>query len=134
MNPDPAKPDQVSGWRLARFLPRNLIGQAGLALALISAGNIAVFTLIDLISEKPNPYVGILAYMVAPGFLVFSLALIGLGVWRERKRRAEGVARYPSVDLNDPSTRSAVLAFGSFLIVFVLLSTVYLAGAVAEEH
>jgi hypothetical protein len=122
MNPDPAKPAQVPGWRLGRFLPRNLIGQAGLALALISAGNIAVFTLIDLISEKPNPYIGILAYMVAPGFLVFSLALIGLGIWRERKNTG-GVPRYPSVDLNDPSTRSAVMAFGSFLIVFVLLST-----------
>lgn len=123
MNPDPAQPNQVSGWRLLRFLPRNLIGEAGLALALISAGNIALFTLIDFITEKPNPYVGILAYMVAPGFLVFSLALIALGVWRERKRTAEGVARYPSVDLNDPSTRSAVLAFASFFIVFVLLST-----------
>ena len=123
MNPDPAQPNQVSGWRLLRFLPRNLIGEAGLALALISAGNIALFTLIDFITEKPNPYVGILAYMVAPGFLVFSLALIGLGVWRERKRQAAGVARYPSVDLNDPSTRSAVLAFASFFIVFVLLST-----------
>ena len=51
----------------ARLFPRNLVGQAGISLAIVSAGNILVFTLIDLIAQRPNPYVGILAYMVAPG-------------------------------------------------------------------
>lgn len=120
MNSDEYKPKPASGWRLARFLPRNLIGQAGLALALISVGNIAVFTLIDLISGRPNPYVGILAYMVAPGFLIFSLVLIAIGVWRERRKT---IGDLTTIDLADPSTRSAVAAFATFLIVFVLLST-----------
>ena len=37
-------------------------------------------------SERANAYVGILAYMVAPGFLIFGLVLIFVGVWYHRRR------------------------------------------------
>lgn len=123
MTPEPLSPQPARGPLLGRYLPRNLIGQAGLALALISLGNIAVFTVIDLLAEKPNPYVGILAYMVAPGFLIFSLLIVAIGVWLQRRVRGPQTARYPSIDLNDPSQRSAFLAFSAFLVVFVLLSS-----------
>jgi nitrate/TMAO reductase-like tetraheme cytochrome c subunit len=123
MSPDDPKSESGTVWSVTRFIPRNLIGQAGLTLAVVSLGNILVFTLIDFVAQKPNPYVGILAYMVAPGFLIFSLLLIGIGVWRERKNRTAQTARYPRIDLNDPSQRSAVLAFSSFLFIFVLISS-----------
>ena len=35
-----------------RFFPRNLIGQAGVTLAVVSVGNIVVFTVIDFISSE----------------------------------------------------------------------------------
>ena len=122
MSPDEAKSNASDGWRPVRWLPRNLVGQAGLALALISVGNIVIFTLIDLISGKPNPYVGILAYMVAPGFLIFSLLLIAIGIWRQRKRPGGAAAAYLSIDLRDRSVRKAVFGFGAFLVLFVLFS------------
>ncbi len=106
--------------KLMRFFPRNWISEAGMTLALVSIGNIVIFTVIDIIAAKPNPYVGILAYMVAPGFLIFSFVLIAVGYWRGR--RAVAVSPYPRIDLNDPSQRAAVLSLFAFLAVFVLIS------------
>lgn len=109
-----------------RVLLRNPLGLAGLALGLVSLGNIFLFTLIDFIGKSVNPYVGILAYMVAPGFLVLALILVVAGVLRERWRKAaespDEFALYPRIDLNKREDRSAVFAFVAFLVVFVGVS------------
>src|ERR1700722_3315505 len=98
-----------------RRLLRNPISMAGVALAIVSAANIFLFVLIDLIASHPGPYIGILAYVVAPGFLICGLLLIGAGAWRERGRIArdglEAAPAYPRVDLNDAATRSAAFSF-----------------------
>ena len=126
MNPEAARASAAKRW--GRMLTRNPISLAGVALAIVSLANIFFFFLIDLISQKPSPYVGILAYMVAPGFLIFGLALMASGLWLERKKKitseAAEAARYPRIDLNDPNQRSAIAFFGSFLVAFVLLSSV----------
>ena len=123
MNTDDAtNSNALRASRWMRFFPRNLISEAGLMLAIVAIGNIVVFTVTDMISEHPNPYVGILAYMVAPGFLILSFALIGFGYWRDRKNVARGVAPYPRIDLNDPRQRATVLGLLTFLVVFVLIS------------
>ena len=111
-------------WAKLRLLLRNPISLAGVALALVSLGNIFLFSLIGLIAERPSPYMGILAYMVAPGFLIGGLLLIGVGAWRERRKKAGEVPVYPRIDLNDPGQRSAVISFGAFLVAFVMLSGV----------
>ena len=110
--------------KLMRFFPRNLLSQAGLMLGVVAIGNIVIFTIIDLISVRQNPYVGILAYMVAPGFLIFSLALIGLGYWQGRHRTAKGEPPYPNIDLNDSRQRATIFGLLTFLLVFVLISAV----------
>jgi nitrate/TMAO reductase-like tetraheme cytochrome c subunit len=123
MNTDDAtKPDtpRASWWM--RFFPRNLIGQAGLMLAVVAVGNIVIFTVIDIISARPNPYVGILAYMIAPGFLISSFVLIAVGYWRDRLKGTQGQPIYPRIDLNDPRQRATVFGLLTFLIVFVLIS------------
>ena len=89
-------------------------------LALVSVGNIVIFTIVDMIAVRPNPYVGILAYMVAPGFLLFSFVLIAVGYWRARRTMA--AAPYPRIDLNDPRQRRAILGAVVFLTAFVLIS------------
>ena len=111
-------------WVKLRLLLRNPISLAGVALALVSLGNIFLFSLIGLIAERPSPYMGILAYMVAPGFLIGGLLLIGVGAWREGRKKAGEVPVYPRIDLNDPGQRSAVISFGAFLVAFVMLSGV----------
>ena len=113
-------------WTKLRTLLRNRISLAGVALALVSVGNIFLFSLIGFIAERSSPYIGILAYMVAPAFLICGLALMVVGAWRERRRKASErtgeVLLYPRIDLNDPGQRSAVISFGTFVVVFVMLS------------
>src|SRR5437773_174127 len=117
---DFVNPNTPRGSKLMRFFPRNWISEAGMTLALVSIGNIVIFTVIDMVAAKPNPYVGILSYMIAHGFLNFSLALIAIGYWQSR--RAVVVDPYPRVDLNDPIQLAAVFVFVAFQVVFVLIS------------
>ncbi len=111
-----------------RRLPRNPISLAGIAMALVALANILFLFLIDLISEKTSPYIGILGFMVMPAFLIAGLFLMVVGYWREKRRvanqGAEEVALYPRFDLNDPSQRSTAAFFLSFLVVFVMMSAI----------
>jgi hypothetical protein len=124
MAPDNPTSSPKQHWAKLRLLMRNPISLAGVALALVSLGNIFLFSLIGLIAERPSPYIGILAYMVAPAFLIGGLLLIGAGAWRARRKNAGEVPLYPRIDLNDPGQRSAVMSFGAFVVVFVMLSGV----------
>lgn len=107
-----------------RMLLRNPISLAGLALSIVSLANIFLFFLIDAIATKPSPYIGILAYMVSPAFLVFGLLLVAAGLLLERRKKVLPTAFYPRIDLNDPAQRSAVISFAAFLMVFVMVSAV----------
>ena len=102
---------------------RNWVSLAGVALAIVSLANIFLFVLIDAIATKASPYIGILAYMVAPGFLVLGLLLMLVGVMIERRKKVAPTEFYPRLDLNDPAQRSAVISFTTFLVVFVVVST-----------
>jgi nitrate/TMAO reductase-like tetraheme cytochrome c subunit len=105
------------------MLLRNPVSLAGIALAIVSLANIFLFVLIDLIAVKPSPYIGILAYMVSPAFLVFGLILILAGTLLERRKKVVSTEFYPRIDLNDRAQRSAVISFMTFLIVFVVVSS-----------
>jgi len=111
-----------------RELLRNPISLVGLALAIVSLINILFLFLIDMASEHPSPYVGILAYMIAPGFLILGLLLVFFGLWYDRHRRstqsATEASKYFRIDFNDPSQRGAIAFFLSFLVVFVMMSAV----------
>ena len=111
---------------LLRRVLRNPVSLAGVALALVSLANFFFLSLIDLVSERPSPYVDILAYMVAPAFLILGFVLIAAGLLWERRKKTEisDIPLYPRIDLNDPNQRSAVAFFASFLVAFVMLSAV----------
>jgi nitrate/TMAO reductase-like tetraheme cytochrome c subunit len=114
-------------WTRLHLLLRNPVSFAGVALAIVSLGNIFLFFLVNSIAQNPSPYVGILAYMVAPGFLILGLVLVAAGAWRQHFRKntkAEIEPRYPRIDLNNPSHRALAISFLSSLLVFLLLSSV----------
>ena len=115
-------PPTAEPWHRSRMLLRNPISLAGVALAIVSIANIFLFVLIDAIAIKPSPYVGILAYMVSPAFLILGLVLMGAGMLLERRKHAAPTAFYPRIDLNDPTQRSAVISFVTFLVVFAVVS------------
>jgi nitrate/TMAO reductase-like tetraheme cytochrome c subunit len=120
-----AKP--ASGFARLREWIRNPISLVGLALAVVAFGNFLFLFFIDLTSDHPSPYVGILAYMVAPAFLVAGLLLVPFGVWYDRRKRQQqpGTAvRYLRIDFNDPSQRGALAFIFTFIVAFIGLSVV----------
>ncbi len=109
-----------------RGLFRNPISLIGGALALVALANILFLFVIDVTSEHPAPYIGILAYMVGPAILICGLALIPFGIWYDQRRRKTLLPgesmRYLKIDFTDPNQRGALAFFGSFLVVFMLMS------------
>jgi hypothetical protein len=122
-------PSSVADYHeITRGLFRNTLSLAGAALAAVSLANIVFLVLLDTMSGHPSPYIGMLAYMVIPGFLVLGLVLIPVGMLLERHRRrktAPGVIpAFPKLDLNKDDHRSAVAAFLVFVVIFVGISAI----------
>ena len=115
-------PPATEPWHVSRMILRDPVSLAGVALAIVSLANLFIFVLIDNIAVKPSPYIGILAYMVSPAFLILGLVLIAAGILLERRKRQAPSAFYPKIDLNDPTQRSAVVSFVTFLVVFAVVS------------
>ena len=116
---------------LNTFIPgkliKNPLSMVGLALAVVAFANIFFLILVDIISTYPNPYMGVLAYMVMPAFLVLGILLVVVGIVLERRRRVRGISdasRFPKIDLNNPKQRSSVAFAFSFVVIFALLSAV----------
>ena len=110
-----------------RKLIRNPISLIGIALAAVAFINIVFLALIDILSSQPSPYIGILAYMVAPGFLILGLLLIPIGIIVERRHRLKAAGaphHYPSLDLDNPAQRSTVAFVLAFVVIFSLMSAV----------
>jgi len=122
MDTEKTPPPVVEPWHRSRMLLRNPVSLAGVALAIVSLANVFIFFLIDQIATKPSPYIGILAYMVSPGFLILGLLLMLAGVLLERRKKLEPSSFYPRIDLNDGTQRKAVISFTTFLLVFVVVS------------
>jgi hypothetical protein len=95
---------------------RNGISIVGAFVTTFSAVLFLVVFFADLFGMHTNPYIGIVFFLILPGFFLFGLALIPLGAWLERRRRRGEAApsRWPRLDLNDPTLRNATT------IVFLL--------------
>ncbi|HEY5609978.1 MAG TPA: NapC/NirT family cytochrome c [Thermoanaerobaculia bacterium] len=107
---------------------RNPISAAGALIAVVAIANIIFLVADDILSERHSPYIGILAYVVAPGILCIGLAIFiaGLFVERRRRRRAapEVIPPYPRLDFNNRRTRTifagTVIASFTFVVVSLL--------------
>ena len=58
---------------------RNWLSLTGLVVVVGSVFSFFLLLLLDALAHYSNPYVGILTYLVAPGFLVIGLVLALLG-------------------------------------------------------
>src|SRR5262252_742555 len=125
-NPE-VKPEQNSGMGRVREWMRNPISLIGLAVAVVALGNFLFLSFIDLTSQHPSPYIGILAYMIVPGFLVAGLFLIVFGVWydrRKKRRQLTDAVRYLRLDFNDPIQRGALAFLFTFIVAIIGVSVV----------
>jgi nitrate/TMAO reductase-like tetraheme cytochrome c subunit len=108
-------------------LYKNPISLIGMALAAVAFANILFLFFLDAFSHVSSPYVGILAYMVAPAIMIVGLVMIPVGMIIERRRRLHEVGHPPhfaKFDLNNPAQRSAAAFALSFVVIFALMSAV----------
>jgi hypothetical protein len=116
-------------------LAYNTVSAAGAVLALIATIVFVVLFLISLFLGEPNPYLGIVLYLIIPFFVLAGLVLIPAGMLRHYRRIKRGVAAdeaaWPRLDLNQKSHRNATLVFLVSLVVFLLISAV---GAYQGYH
>src|SRR5262249_38981484 len=105
--------------------PTSLRNWLSLSGGLIAVSSFFAFLLlfgIDLFAHHTNPYMGILAYVVAPGFLVVGTVLVVIGVIRERRRRRKGGPPRLTIDLSRSHDRKALGGFIAGAIIFLLVT------------
>ena len=107
---------------------RNWLSFAGAVMAVASFFAFLLLFALDLIARTGNPYMGILAYVVAPAFLFLGLGMILVGVWWQRRHeRKAGVAVTPSllaVDLSRPADRKKLRLFVIASVIFLLCTAI----------
>jgi hypothetical protein len=103
---------------------RNYVSFVGAAIAIASLASVLLLFLIEISGNADNPYVGILTYIIFPSILIFGLFVVTLGLILERRRRRrvspDAITAYPKLDLNDPHSRRAFLAF--LVVTFFFIS------------
>jgi nitrate/TMAO reductase-like tetraheme cytochrome c subunit len=111
-----------------RSLARNIISEAGLVIAFIAITNTAFLIYVDGTQRHSNPYMGILAWIIAPAIFCTGLAVFVAGMLLERRRRRklapDAMPEYPTLDLNVGRTRVIVAATTIAIIFFVTVSVV----------
>ena len=107
---------------------RNWLTYAGGVVALGSFFAFVLLFVIDVFARISNPYMGILAYVVAPGFLFFGLGMVGLGAWWQRRsEKRSGVVNGSgllSVDLSRPTDRKKLRWFVVGSVIFLLCTAI----------
>src|SRR5580704_16226938 len=82
---------------------RNWISLSGAVIATGSLFSFVFLFAIDLFAHHGNPYMGILAYVVAPMFFVLGVILWVLGIWIHRLRtKAAALPHAITIDLSRP--------------------------------
>jgi len=98
----------------------------GVAIAAISFGLILFLTVIELFAAEHKPYMGIIAFVILPMFLLLGIAIAIFGIVRERRRVRKGEHHelvLPRVDLNDPKHRRAFVLFAGGTILLLMFSS-----------
>src|SRR6476646_5954050 len=103
---------------------QNSISWAGMVLAAAALFAFVLLFAIDFFAPAKNPYVGILAYVVAPFFFLLGLALILFGaiLHKREERRAgkiEEKHRILQIDLSRKRDRRILAAFALGAVAFL---------------
>jgi len=104
------------------FTKRHLWNWTSFAGGVIAFAGFFAFLLlsaIDFIAHASSPYVGILAYVVAPSFLIFGLALMALGAWMQHRHSRQSGGTAWEIDFSRLKDRRK-------LALFAVVSTIFL--------
>jgi len=98
--------------RPAFFLSQNLISGIGVVLATTSGITLVFAFFLLVFGYQPDPYSGIVVFMILPSIFALGLVLIPIGIYRDyrgKHRRGEIPAVYPKVDLTHGGVRRTIL-------------------------
>lgn len=114
-------------------LLRNWLSLTGLVVALGSLFAFLLLFILDELAHFSNPYIGILTYLIAPGFLMLGsvLAILGAILQYRSRTRTGGVNLRWDVDLARPRDRRIFGAFIGCSAVFLLITAV---GSYSTYH
>src|SRR5512136_2809924 len=107
-------------------LLRNWLSLAGLVIVIGSLFSFFLLFVLDAVAHFANPYIGILTYIVAPGFLILGLLMTLIGALRARRKRGGKGVLMPAVqiDLARPHDRRVMGGFIAGSLFFLFLSAV----------
>ena len=107
-------------------LLRNWLSLTGLVIAIGGIFSFFFLFVMDVLAHFSNPYIGILSYVIAPGFVMFGLFLTAIGALRERKKLGQSVDLLPAmvVDLSRTRDRRRMGYFIAGSILFLLVSAI----------
>ena len=94
------------------YLGHNAISRTGVVLTSTSALTLLLTYAFQLWGFAPNPYTGILIFLILPGIFVAGLILIPLGIYRDfRRQRRLGTLpiSYPTIDFRDRRLRQTAM-------------------------
>jgi nitrate/TMAO reductase-like tetraheme cytochrome c subunit len=107
-------------------LLQNYVSFVGALIVTAATISILLLVLIDLTGRSENPYLGIITYIILPGFLILGLAVMVTGALFERRRRrrspASDIQAYPKIDLNEPRQRRVAILLITMSFLFVCAS------------
>src|SRR5436190_11783011 len=113
--------------KLAPYL-RNWLSLAGLIILIGSLFAFLLLFAIDLFAAHSNPYMGILTYVVAPGFGFLGVFFIALGALVDRRhlRRSSPTAlpHVLHIDLSRPRDRRVLGGFIAGTVFFLLITAI----------
>lgn len=105
---------------------RNWMSLTGLVVMVGSLFSFLLLLLLDAMAHFANPYIGILTYLVAPGFLVIGIGLAILGAWFRHRQiiKTAGPFAPLRIDLTRPRDRRIFAIFLAGSVVFLLISAI----------
>jgi len=105
---------------------RNWLSLSGLVVVVGSLFSFFLLLLLDTMAPFANPYVGILTYLVAPGFLLIGLLLAGLGAFLRRRQivRTSGSSPALRIDLTRLRDRRMLALFLAGSVLFLLITAI----------
>ncbi|MCX7879948.1 MAG: cytochrome b/b6 domain-containing protein [Ignavibacteria bacterium] len=115
-----------------RILPivfYNPITLTGTLISILSFVIIVFLIIVEFFTENPNPYLGIVTFVVLPTFFIFGLILVIVGALKENRRllsAGEKVRKLPVIDFNNPKHQVATIIFsvgGLLLLIFTSFGT-----------
>ncbi|MGB6122315.1 MAG: hypothetical protein WBG80_10425, partial [Bacteroidota bacterium] len=99
---------------MRRLIPSsfyNIASLVGFSISAVSFGLIVFLTVIEFFAEEQKPYMGIVAFVILPVFLIIGIIVGIAGMIREHRRtrlgKPHGLA-LPIVDFNNSKHRTAV--------------------------